>query len=200
MDGGLKKMQKTALVGLGAITTGLAGIGTTAVLTGQKFETSFAKVSTMFGGVDVDVKGLKNQILDLSTATGIASDELNEGLYSALSAGVPVTEDMTEAIDFLTTSTKLAKGGFTTTEKAVDAVTTVLNGYKMETKDATKVADLLLQTQNKGKTTVDELASGYTNCICNGSFIRTGYCSVSNHDRARYSYIYGGYPAKPVNQ
>ena len=159
MDGGLKKMQKTALVGLGAITTGLAGIGTTAVLTGQKFETSFAKVSTMFGGVDVDVKGLKNQILDLSTATGIASDELNEGLYSALSAGVPVTEDMTEAIDFLTTSTKLAKGGFTTTEKAVDVVTTVLNGYKMETKDATKVADLLLQTQNKGKTTVDELAS-----------------------------------------
>lgn len=152
-------MQGVASKALKGVAGGIIGIGTAAVAAGSQFETSFAKVSTMFGDVNVDTDNLKSKIKELSNETGIAANELNEGLYSALSAGIPATEDMGEAMDFLATSTTLAKGGFTTTEKSVDALSTVLNGYKMETKDAAKVADILLMTQNKGKTTVDELAS-----------------------------------------
>ena len=54
---------------------------------------------------------------------------------------------------------KLAKGGFTDGAKAVDVLTTAINGYGLQAEDATRVSDLLITTQNLGKTTVDELAS-----------------------------------------
>ena len=54
---------------------------------------------------------------------------------------------------------KLAKGGFTDGAKAVDVMTTAINGYGMKAEDATKISDMLITTQNLGKTTVDELAS-----------------------------------------
>ncbi len=54
---------------------------------------------------------------------------------------------------------KLAKGGFTDGAKAVDVLTTAINAYGLEASDATRVSDLLITTQNLGKTTVDELAS-----------------------------------------
>lgn len=66
---------------------------------------------------------------------------------------------MSTATEFLSTSVKLAKGGFTTTEGAVDLLTTTLNAYGLETSEATKVSDMLIMTQNKGKTTIDELSS-----------------------------------------
>ena len=40
-----------------------------------------------------------------------------------------------------------------------DRLTTAINGYGMKAEDATRISDLLITTQNLGKTTVDELAS-----------------------------------------
>ncbi|MGX8833961.1 phage tail tape measure protein [Amedibacillus sp. YH-ame6] len=164
---------------LGVLGAGMAGLGTLSISLGSQFETSFAKASTMFGDVNVDTENLTDKILKLSEATGISANELNEGLYSSLSAGIPVTKDMGIAMEFLETSTLLARGGFTSTEKSVDALTTVLNGYKMESKDATKVADMLLMTQNKGKTTVDELASSIANVVPTASSLGVSFEEVS---------------------
>ena len=163
LQNGLKNLAKTSLKGLitavTAVTTALVA-GTTAVIKyGSEFETSLSKVSTLFGNVNVDTKNLSNAILDLSNSTGISATELNEGLYQALSAGVEVTEDMTTATDFLTTASKLAKGGFTDLETAVDATTSIINAYGMTTEDMTKVSEILIKTQNKGKTTVAELGA-----------------------------------------
>ena len=55
------------------------------------FETSMAKASTLFGDVNVDTENLDKKMLELSSATGLAADELGGALYSALSAGIPVT-------------------------------------------------------------------------------------------------------------
>ena len=41
----------------------------------------------------VSLEGLEDQILDLSKTSGVTADVLNESLYQALSAGVPITED-----------------------------------------------------------------------------------------------------------
>jgi TP901 family phage tail tape measure protein len=163
---GLDKVSKlgtTAFKGVSvaitAVTTALVA-GTTAIINyGSEFETSLTKVSTLFGNVRVDTENLTDKVLELSTATGISATELNEGLYQALSAGVDITEDMSEATEFLATATKLAKGGFTSVETAVDATTSVLNAYGMETKDVNKFAEILIKTQNAGKTTVEELGA-----------------------------------------
>ena len=75
--------------------------------------------------------------------------------YQSLSAGV----DSGNAIAFTGDMVKLAKGGFTSTEKAVDVVTSALNAYEMSADQAVSVSDKLITTQNVGKTTVDQLAS-----------------------------------------
>lgn len=115
-------------------------------------ETAFAKASTLLSGNDLEKysDGLK----EISNRTGAFYADLAESMYSALSAGV----DQEHVLEFVENSVKLSKGGFTQTATAIDIVTTALNAYDMEMENATHVQDVLITTQNKGKTTVDELA------------------------------------------
>lgn len=116
-------------------------------------ETAFAKASTLIKNDDLTkyFEGL----IDISNRTGVAFTDLAESMYSALSAGVP----QDNVLDFVEKSVKLSKGGFTQTATAIDIVTTALNAYHMEMSEAAHVQDVLITTQNLGKTTVDELAS-----------------------------------------
>jgi len=161
--GGIEKnigaVAKKIGLGLVAIKTGITVLLKKAVDFGSEFETSLAKTSTMFGGVEVDTDNLTKKIISLSNATGTASKELSDSLYNALSAGIPVTQDMGESMEFLEKSVKLAKAGFTDTDTAVTSVSKVLNAYNMELKDADAVQKVLIQTQNNGITTIDELGS-----------------------------------------
>ena len=148
-------LKTTAIASLGAIAAGL----TASVNAGKDFEQTFAKASTLFGDVNVQTDKLKTNLLDISNNTGVAAAELNEGLYSALSAGVEVTEDMQTSTEFLSGSAKLAKAGFTDVETAISATAKTLNAYNLPASEANKIQDMLIQTQNKGITTVDELGA-----------------------------------------
>lgn len=143
-------------LGIGAAVTKAFGEGVKAV---NGFDEAVAKASTLFGDVAVDVEGLKDRILGLSSATGQAASSIAESLYNALSAGVEVTEDMATSMDFLEASTKLAVAGFTDVDTAVTATAKVLNAYGMEVSEASKVHEVLMQTQNLGITTVGDLGS-----------------------------------------
>lgn len=150
---------KVATVAIGAVASGMAAAGAASIAVGQEFETSFAKASTLFGDVDVDTQKLKDSILQVSDATGVTANELNESLYSALSAGIPVTEDMGAATAFLESSAKLAKAGFTDMDTALSATAKTLNAYGLDVSEADRINKILIQTQNKGITTVGELGS-----------------------------------------
>lgn len=143
-------------LGIGAAVTKAFGEGVKAV---NGFDAAVAKASTLFGDVAVDVDGLKGRILELSSATGQAASGIAESLYNALSAGVEVTEDMATSMDFLEASTKLAVAGFTDVDTAVTATAKVLNAYGMEVSEASRVHEVLMQTQNLGITTVGNLGS-----------------------------------------
>lgn len=137
------------------LSVAASGVLAAAVYSSVGFEDSFAKVSTLLTDATEDWDAYKNAIIDASNETGIAASDFAEAVYSAISAGV----DEAEAIAFVTAEAKLAKGGFTDMSKAVDVVTTALNGYGLSASYASNVNDLLIATQNEGKTTVDELAS-----------------------------------------
>lgn len=117
-------------------------------------ETSFAKVNTLLSE-NADRKKYFNDIKNASRSTGVVVSDLSEAVYSALSASV----DEESAVDFTQSAVKLAKGGFTETATAVDVLTTTINAYELEASEATRISDILITTQNKGKTTVGELAS-----------------------------------------
>ena len=125
---------------------------------GTAFEKTFAKVTTLTGP-DVAISDLRQNVIGLSNVTGVAADSLNEGLYQALSAGVKITGDGSDALKFLNTNVKLTEGGFTDMATAVDTTTTVINAYGMAQEDVTKVSDILISTQNEGKTTVAQLGA-----------------------------------------
>lgn len=137
------------------LTVPIVGSGAAVTKMSVDFETSFAKVSTLLDSNVVDFEKYKNDILDASSKSKVAVDDFSESVYSSISAGV----DQTKAIEFTTEAMKLAKGGFTTGAKSVDVLTTAINGYNLKADDATRISDLLITTQNLGKTTVDELAS-----------------------------------------
>lgn len=142
-----------------ALTKGLTlpviGAGTAAAKMAVDYESSFAKVSTLLDSSIVDFDKYKTGILDASSESKVAVDDFSESVYASISAGV----DQTKAIEFTTEAMKLAKGGFTTGAKSVDVLTTAINGYNLKAEDAARISDLLITTQNLGKTTVDELAS-----------------------------------------
>lgn len=136
------------------VTLPLAGIGAGALKMAVDFESSFAKVSTLLDDNIVNFDEYKKDVIDASNKTKVAVGEFSEAVYQSISAGV----DQTKAIEFTTEAMKLAKGGFTDGAKAVDVLTTAINAYNLTAEDSTYISDLLITTQNLGKTTVDELA------------------------------------------
>lgn len=133
---------------------------TGAVLTGSAklasdFADGMAKVGTIADTSKVSLNKLSKDILQLSTDTGRSATEITEATYQAISASV----DTANAVGFVGTATNLAKAGFLETSDAVDVLTTIINSYGLSAKEAGSIADKLIQTQNDGKTTVNELAS-----------------------------------------
>lgn len=135
-----------------------AGIGKmlqAAFTEGSAFETEVAKVGTIADTTKVPIGELKEQITDLSGTMGIAAGDLAEATYQAISAG----QDTGDAVAFAGQAAKLAAAGFTSSSSAVDILTTALNAYGLGADKATHVSDVLLTTQNLGKTSVDELSA-----------------------------------------
>ena len=156
------KMQKIGgkMTSVGqSLTTGLTvpivGAGVATAKLAIDFEDSMAKVSTISDDSQVPVGDLRKAILKLSDDTGIASTEIANNVYDAISAG----QSTGDAVNFVTQSTKLAKAGFSEAGESLDLLTTILNSYGLKSGEVNRVSDVLIQTQNKGKVTVGELSS-----------------------------------------
>lgn len=120
-----------------------------------EFETSVAKVATIADTSEKSLANISSEIMSYSNETGEAATDLAEATYQAISAGV----NTAESVSFAGNATKLAVGGFTQAATAVDVLTTAINAYGLEASDATYISDLLITTQNLGKTSVDQLSS-----------------------------------------
>lgn len=140
---------------MSVVSAGIVAAGTASTKAALDFEDAMAKVSTIADVTEVPIDELEKAILDLSNQTGISSTEIADNVYNAISAG----QSTGDAVNFVSNSTKLAKAGFADAGDALDILTTILNAYGMEASEVTNVSDMLIQTQNLGKTTVAELSS-----------------------------------------
>lgn len=120
-----------------------------------EFKTAMAKVGTIADETQEPLGDMRNEILALSGETGKSVEELAEAAYQAISASV-ATES---AVNFASKANKLAVGGFSDTTTAVDILTTAINAYGMSADDASKISDVLITTQNLGKTSVAQLGA-----------------------------------------
>lgn len=119
-----------------------------------KFEEQMARVATMLDRPQEHMQSFRRELRRMSVEFGETTEALAGGLYDILSASVPAAQ----ALDVLDASVRAAKAGMTDTKTAADALTTILNAYKLEATEAADVSDLLFSVVKRGKTTFAELA------------------------------------------
>ena len=136
----------------------VSGAAAVAIGVSTKFASEYtdavAKVGTVADLQSVSLEKLHDDMLQLSTDTGRSAEEIADATYQAISASV----NTADAVSFVGTASNLAKAGFLETADAVDVLTTIINAYGLKAEDAARLSDILVQTQNDGKTTVNELS------------------------------------------
>lgn len=147
---------KAQLGGLiGTVTALGTAIYAGPVKNAQEFQTALKKVETIADTDLVPMAKLRQEIINLSNETGKSANDLAEDVYNAISAG----QSTADAVGFVENATKLATAGYAESGQALDVLSTILNAYGMEASKVTDVSDMLIQIQNKGKTTVADLSS-----------------------------------------
>lgn len=159
---GLFRGLGSAARNMGLAMTVASGIaGGAMVALSQKAE----RVSSAFREVDTLIQGNADSqekygevVSDLNTQFGLQADKLEviEGLYQSVSAGIDQSEESQR--EFLSTAAELAVVGRVDLGTSVDVLSTVLNTYGMEARQANEVSETLFQTVQFGKTRVEELA------------------------------------------
>lgn len=136
-------------------------LGKSVIEVGSQFETSFSKVQTIMDPSQMGISEMKTAILELSNSTGVASREISETVYNAISA----TGDTAHAVELVGNATKLAEAGFTDANSALSVLTTAINAYGLSAAEAESISDSLIMTQNLGVTTIDQLAGSMGKAI-----------------------------------
>lgn len=119
----------------------------------KEYDKNMREVMTISAAVQADFDGYKQKVIDMTTEIPVAAAESAKALYQIVSAG----HDGADGMKILETSAKAALGGVTDTATAADAITTILNAYKLDASEAEKISDQLFTTVRLGKTTFGEL-------------------------------------------
>lgn len=169
-------------LGMTAVTAAITAAGVASVRYATEFEAAFAKTRTIIDENVVSAGEMQSAVMDLSTATGMAATDVSEAVYQAVSGSV----DTADAVGFVDRANKLAVAGFTSLTNATDVLTTTLNAYGMEANKVGGISNVLIRTQNLGKTSVDELSASMGKAISTGSAygvdlenIATGYVELT---------------------
>lgn len=158
---------KMAALSASAVVTAkkLLDIGSAAVTASTQFDSAFAKTQTIMDTAAMAASDMRSEILSLSQDSAMAATDVSEAVYQAISGSV-ATQD---AVTFVEQSNKLAVAGFTDLTSATDVLTTTLNSYKLEASAVGGISNVLIQTQNLGKTSVNELSASMGRAISTGS-------------------------------
>lgn len=175
---GLKKGVVIAGAALASATTAAAAFGKTALDSAAKFETGMSNVATLLDGdtatVNKRIAEMGNDIMDIAKKTGVATDDLSNGMYQIVSA----MGDSADASKQVEVAAKAAKAGGATTVDAINLLSAVVKGYGTQYKTVVdevtgetkrvemsvgetweKASDLAFQTVKLGQTSFPELAS-----------------------------------------
>ena len=174
IDPSLQKSLLNAKKEFGGLKLGIAAIGTVAVAatatvvklgvdavkSAAEFEQQMANVATLLDGTEEQVSSrigeLGDDVLAVSNKTGVATEELTDGLYQIISA----VGDSEDAITQMELAAKAAKAGGAETTDAINLLTAVTKGYNDTSGEAfQKASDLAFETVKLGQTSFPELAS-----------------------------------------
>lgn len=129
------------------ITLPLAAAGLASVKMAQNFDLLISRMVGLGGVTQKQSKVFRQFILDLAPKVGKGPEELANGLYQIVSAGVKGKA----ALEALTVSAKASAAGLGDTATVADAVTSVMNAYAKSGMTATTAANVLSAAVRDGK-------------------------------------------------
>lgn len=127
-----------------------------AVRESSKLNAALAEVSTLTDEATFPMGQMKDLVKSTAEQFGQGSTLQAKALYQTISAGYGEAET---AAKMLKTANKLAVGGVTEVETAVDGLTNIMNTYSKANLDATDVSDAMFVAMKEGKTTIGEISS-----------------------------------------
>lgn len=133
----------------------LAAIGTASLMMSGKFDKSMREVSTLSNDISRNLTGFSADIVNMTKQVPIGADAAAKALYQIVSAG----HDGAQGMKVLEVSARAAIAGVTDVTTAADAITTLLNAYKISAKNAEAISDQLFTTVRLGKTTFGQLGT-----------------------------------------
>lgn len=119
----------------------------------KEFQKNMLEVATISTQVEGSMTDFMNQVMEITQKIPIKAPEAAKALYQIVSAG----HDGADGMKVLEVSARSAIGGMTDTATSADAITTLINAYKLSVSDAERVSDQLFTTARLGKTTFGEL-------------------------------------------
>lgn len=145
---------RRAMTGAGAVAGAVfAGANESFV----KLEDQLRTIQTVAPNLNLDKA--KDDIQALSVETGKSTEDLANGFYDLVSAGV----DAEQAIGVLRDSAKLGVGALGSTAEAVDLVTSAMNAYGLQASDSTRITDIFAKAVADGKVTASEIGTSIAN-------------------------------------
>ena len=153
----VKNIGKLAVAGAAVALV----LGTGAVKAAADFESQLNTINTVAQATPAQLEGIGAGIRKIARDTGAPLEELTQGFYDLVSAGV----DAAQAQRVLESSNRLAIGGLATAAEGVDLLTTALNSFGVAAQDqgatSERFADIFAKAIEKGKVTAAELASSF---------------------------------------
>jgi TP901 family phage tail tape measure protein len=160
---GLRGIGKAAVGGLATAGVAFTAFAAKGIRDAGELDTKLREVNTLFGltgkAAEQNFGDLQKLVKGLSKEVGIAQVTLTEGLYNAVSAGIPKDN----AFDFMAIAAKASVAGVTDVNTSVEGLTGVLNAFSKPAAEAEAVADMLFTTVKGGITTFPQLAANISN-------------------------------------
>lgn len=155
------ELQQLSVAALGFGTAIFGGLGFAAHEAGN-FATAVAKVATIADAAEFPLSKIRDIGFQMGEAYGGDLTTQLDALYSAIGSGASKASD---AIDLMNASNKLAIGGLTSVDVAMNGLMGTLNAYGMAYSKATEVTDAFFQSVMLGGSdmSVSTLANGLGN-------------------------------------
>ena len=138
-----------------SIPIGLFGVAATKVFSEVEFNLS--KVTGLVGIAVEQTAQWKQEMNQLSMATGKGPKELSEALYFITTGGIRGAETM----EVMGVSAKAAAAGLGEVHDIADVLVSAMNAYGKENLSAAAAADILVQSVKEGKAEANELVKAF---------------------------------------
>ena len=120
-----------------------------------EFGGKFGEITTLISATGAPIDAFRTSIIDYSTQSVKSIDQINQAIYSSISASV----DYKDSLDFVKEAEKLSVAGRADLGATTVALISTLNAYGESTAQAGKYSDIMFTTVRLGQTTMEALST-----------------------------------------